>query len=160
MLTAENFDTDDVDKFPNFLLNLWNFVSYFWDFNGSSTICKCSYWNLRKKRWKISAMVISFSNDESACPPTPLKTVSTSDILIDQVHKFHNSCFMETLKALILTIISLNIHSKVLSFYGTITFTGLSKQFVVPFIDSSSRPEVFVKFLENQQENTWVGFSF
>ena len=53
-------------------------------------------------------VVTSFSNDEGACFPTLLKTVSTTGILIDQVHKFHNGYFMETLKALILTIISLN----------------------------------------------------
>ena len=34
-----------------------------------------------------------FSNDESAYGPTPLKTVSTTDILIDLVHKFQNSYF-------------------------------------------------------------------
>ena len=39
----------------------------------------------------------SFSKDESACAPTLLKTVSTTDILIDQVHKFQNSYFKERL---------------------------------------------------------------
>ena len=34
--------------------------------------------------------------DESACGPTLLKTVSTADILIDQVHKFQNSDFWRT----------------------------------------------------------------
>ena len=38
-----------------------------------------------------------FSNDESAYAPTPLKTVSTTDILIDLVHKFQNSYFKEHL---------------------------------------------------------------
>ena len=38
-----------------------------------------------------------FSNDESAYASTPLKTVSTTDILIDQVHKFQNSYFKEHL---------------------------------------------------------------
>ena len=44
----------------------------------------------------------SFSNDESACAPTLLKTVSTADILIDQVHKFQNSYFKEDLWKLLL----------------------------------------------------------
>ena len=35
----------------------------------------------------------SFSKDEIACAPTLLKTVSTTDILIDQVHKFQGSYF-------------------------------------------------------------------
>ena len=30
----------------------------------------------------------SFNNDERACRPTLLKTVSIIDILIEQVHKF------------------------------------------------------------------------
>ena len=34
----------------------------------------------------MSVVDTSFSNDESACTPTLLKTVS-ADILIDQVHK-------------------------------------------------------------------------
>ena len=44
----------------------------------------------------------SFSNDESACAPMLLKTVSTTDILIDQVHKFQNSYFKEHLWKLLL----------------------------------------------------------
>ena len=64
---------------------------------------------------------------------------------------------MEAMKALILTIIELNLASKGLSF-----FTGLSylrdslryKQFLVPFIDSSSRPEEFLKISQNQLQNT------
>ena len=103
----------------------------------------------------MSKVVTSFSNDESACPPTLLKTVSTTGILVDQFHKFHNSCFMETLKALILTtnyIYSTNI------FY---LFTVLSylqdslryKQFGAPFTGSSSPLKVFLKFSKNQQKN-------
>ena len=54
---------------------------------------------------------------------------------------------METLKALILTIIVLNLVSK-----GFTCFTAPSylqdslqyNQFIAPFIDSSSRPEVFL----------------
>ena len=38
-------------------------------------------------------VVTSFKNDEKSCPPTPLKTVNTTHILIDQVHTFHNSYF-------------------------------------------------------------------
>ena len=43
----------------------------------------------------MSVMVTSFINDDIACHPTLLKTVSTIDILIDQVHKFQNSYFKE-----------------------------------------------------------------
>ena len=38
-----------------------------------------------------------FSFDESAYAPTPLKTLSTRDILIDQGHKFQNIYFKEHL---------------------------------------------------------------
>ena len=40
-------------------------------------------------------VVTSFSNDESACPPTQmlLKTDSNTDILIYQVRKFEHSYF-------------------------------------------------------------------
>ena len=58
-------------------------------------ICKCLYWNLRKKWWKMSVVVTSFSNDDRACHPALLKAVPTIDILIDQVHKFQNSYFKE-----------------------------------------------------------------
>ena len=37
----------------------------------------------------------NFSYDELTHPPTPLKTESTTDILIKQVHKFQNSFFKE-----------------------------------------------------------------
>ena len=43
--------------------------------------------------WKMSVVVTSFSNDESARPAMLLKTESTTDILIEQVHKFRNSYF-------------------------------------------------------------------
>ena len=60
---------------------------------------------------------------------------------------------METLKALILTIIVLNLVSKGFSFYYNVIITGSSatycKQFIVPFRDSSSRPEVLLKILQN-----------
>ena len=64
---------------------------------------------------------------------------------------------METVTALILNIIVLNLVSKRPSFYYTIIFTGplisyralRYKQFVVTFIDSSSRPEVFFKISQN-----------
>ena len=53
-------------------------------------ICKFFfYWNLRRNYWKC--LVTSFRNDDRTCRPTLLKTVSTIDILIDQVHKFQNS---------------------------------------------------------------------
>ena len=41
----------------------------------------------------MSVVVTSFSNDESAHPAMLLKTESTTDILIEQVHKFRNSYF-------------------------------------------------------------------
>ena len=58
-------------------------------------ICKWFYWNLGKKWWKMSVVVTSFSNDDRVFHSTLLKTVSTIDILIDQVRKFQNSCFKE-----------------------------------------------------------------
>ena len=48
----------------------------------------------------MSVVETSFSNDES--DPTLLKTVSTTDILIDQVHKFQSSYFKEHLWKLLL----------------------------------------------------------
>ena len=75
----------------------------------------------------MSAVVTSFSNDESACPPTLLKITPTKGILIDQAHKFHNSYFTETLKALTVNIISLNKVTKhTLSVHCTVIFTRLS----------------------------------
>ena len=58
---------------------------------------------------------------------------------------------METLTTLILTIIVLNVVSKGLSFYYTVIFTGPSTThpILVPFIDSSSHPEVFLKVSQN-----------
>ena len=50
----------------------------------------------------MSVVKTSFSNDESAYAPTPLKTVSITDILIDQVRKFQNSYFKEHLWKLLL----------------------------------------------------------
>ena len=43
----------------------------------------------------MSVVVTSFKNDENALPPTLLKTVTTTDILIDQVHTFQKSYFKE-----------------------------------------------------------------
>ena len=65
---------------------------------------------------------------------------------------------METLEALILTITVLNLVSKGLSFYYTVIFTDplLHKQFVVPFIDSSSRPEVFSFFTKFLVLGLWL----
>ena len=45
----------------------------------------------------MSVMVAIFRNDEIARPPTPLKTESTTDILVGQVNKFQNRCFKEHL---------------------------------------------------------------
>ena len=63
-----------------------------------SVISKCLYWNLRIKWWKMSVVVSSFGNDESACLPVLLNTESTRDILIGQVHKFQNSYFKKHLR--------------------------------------------------------------
>ena len=38
-----------------------------------------------------------FSNDESARPPTPLKTEYITDILVGQIDKIQNGCFKEHL---------------------------------------------------------------
>ena len=43
----------------------------------------------------MSVVVTSFKNDKNARPPTLLKTVTTTDILIDQVHTFQNIYFKE-----------------------------------------------------------------
>ena len=56
----------------------------------------------KEKVWETSVIETSFSKDESACAPTLLKTVSTTDILIDQVHKFQNSDLKERLWKLLL----------------------------------------------------------
>ena len=58
---------------------------------------------------------------------------------------------MEALAALILTIIVLNVVSKGLSFYYTVVFTGPSttQPIMVPFVDSSSHPEMFLKVSQN-----------
>ena len=39
--------------------------------------------------------VTRFKNDENARPPTLLKTVTTTEILIDQVYTFQNINFKE-----------------------------------------------------------------
>ena len=44
----------------------------------------------------MSVVVTSFSNDEKTTL-TLLKTVSTTEILIDQIHKFQNICFKDYL---------------------------------------------------------------
>ena len=43
----------------------------------------------------MSAVVTSFKNDEYTSPPTLQKTVTITDLLIDQVHTFQNSYFQE-----------------------------------------------------------------
>ena len=50
----------------------------------------------------MSVVVTNFINDDIACHSTLLKTASTIDILIDQVHKFQNSYFKEHLWKLLL----------------------------------------------------------
>ena len=42
-------------------------------------------------------VVATFSKDESARPPTLLKTESITDILVGQVEKFQNNAFKENL---------------------------------------------------------------
>ena len=44
---------------------------------------------------KMSVVVTSYKNDENALPTTLLKTVTITDILIDQVHTFQNSYYKE-----------------------------------------------------------------
>ena len=51
----------------------------------------------------MSVVETSFSKGKSACAPTVLKTVSTTDILINQAHKFQNSYFKEHLWKLLLS---------------------------------------------------------
>ena len=41
----------------------------------------------------MSVVGTSFSNDDRACRPTLIKTASTVEILIDQVHKFSEQLF-------------------------------------------------------------------
>ena len=71
---------------------------------------------------------------------------------------------METLKALILTIIVLNLVSKGLSFYYNVIITGspatYCKQFIVPFRDSNSRPELLLKFYWIKKEAPVLQFLF
>ena len=43
----------------------------------------------------MSVAVTRFKNDENARPPTLLNIVTTTDILIDQVHTFQNIYFKE-----------------------------------------------------------------
>ena len=45
----------------------------------------------------MSVVVAIFSNNESARPPTLLKTESNTDILVGRDDKFQNSCFKEHL---------------------------------------------------------------
>ena len=84
--------------FNFFDLILRNFISFFsYHFSEILTeaalgriICKCLYWNLRKK-WR---------NDESARPSTLLKLESTTNIFIDQVHRlllfYKKACILRT----------------------------------------------------------------
>ena len=43
----------------------------------------------------MSAVVTIFKNDQNARPPTLVKSVTTTDILIGQVHTFQNSYLKE-----------------------------------------------------------------
>ena len=87
-------------KYITKLLTTFCGVSYYFskilrDVALEENICKCLYRNLRKKWWITSVVIPSFSNDDRARHLTLLKTVSTIDILIDQVHKFQSSYFKE-----------------------------------------------------------------
>ena len=57
----------------------------------------------------MSAVVTSFSNDESSRPLTLLKAVTTTDILLDKFHKSQNSYFKEHLKIKLLKSVPLNM---------------------------------------------------
>ena len=64
---------------------------------------------------------------------------------------------MEAMTALILTIIVPSLVSKRSLFFTVLPYLQESlqhKQFLVSFIDSSSRPEDFLKISQNQEENT------
>ena len=88
--------------FPNFRLYLTEFRIVFCSFNGrinwkkdlQLTACT-EIWE--KKWWRMSVVLTSFSNDQSAHPATLLKQEFTTDIFTDQVQKFQNSCFKEYL---------------------------------------------------------------
>ena len=76
-------------SFQIFDLILLNFISFFWDFNGGSTRkghLQILVLKSKEKKWW---------NAESARPSTLLKLESTTDIFIDQVHKFQNNDFKE-----------------------------------------------------------------
>ena len=75
-------------SFQIFDLILRNFISFFWDFNGGST---------RKEHLHILVLKSKQKMMErwSAQHSTLLKLESTTDIFIDQVHKFQNSDFKE-----------------------------------------------------------------
>ena len=80
-------------SFQIFDLILRNFISFFWDFNGGST---------RKEHLHILVLKSKQKMMErwSAQHSTLLKLESTTDIFIDQVHKFQNNDFKEySLKA-------------------------------------------------------------
>ena len=77
-----------------------NFVLFYWDFNGNSSRkedFQILVLKSEEKWWKMSVVVTSFGNKLSARPPILLKPESTTDILIDQDHKFQNSYFKEHL---------------------------------------------------------------
>ena len=96
-VSSSMFDTDDVQTSSQiFDLILRSFILFFQDFNGSSSRRKdlqIVWMKSKKKWWKMSVVVTSFSNGDRACRTTQLKTVSTIDILINKVHKFQNSYF-------------------------------------------------------------------
>ena len=80
-VSNSKFDTDDVQiSFQMIDLFWWNFILYFWGFNGSSTSkedLQMIVLKYKGKKRKISVAITGFSNDESASPPTILKAVST-----------------------------------------------------------------------------------
>ena len=109
LFSSSQFDTDDLQMIQISFQILTKFYGISFYFSKILTevaletnICKWFYWNLRKKWWKMPVVVASFSNDESAWGPALLKTVPTTGILIDQIHKFQNSYFKEHLWKLLL----------------------------------------------------------
>ena len=75
--SISKFDTDDAQiSFQIFVLILR--ISYYFskiltEVELERKISKWFHWNLRKKWWWMSVVVISFSNDESACLPNATK---------------------------------------------------------------------------------------
>ena len=82
---------------------LRNFVLFFCDFNGSSSKKEeWFYWNLRKKRWKMSVVVTICSNDVSARPPTLLKQSLPQIFSLAKLTNFTKAVWKNTRERLLL----------------------------------------------------------